>query len=392
MNILKINGREFNMDSPSSLEYKDQYIKSFEDSSFFNEVKVKWNHVNGFRMEIESNRSETFGVEIFDRKDSLIYETRLRSGMFCKLYPRYFNGIKYKIYSGDNVIKEEEIGFKNKKILIVFDTSSLGDTIAWIPYCEEFRKKHDCQVIVSTHLNYMFEKSYPDLIFVPPRTIVHNIFAMFNFGWYWNSLNEPENPVTIPLQKTASNILGLEYKEIQTKIHFNPKKNPYDQKYVCIATNSTAGCKHWNHPEGWKNLSSYLIKRGYKIVNVSKNGEKIEGVENIKDDSMLNTMNVIYHSEFMIGLSSGLSWLAWSLGKKVVMISNFTEKDHEFTNNCTRITNPDVCNGCWNNPLFVFDKGDWNWCPEHKGTERQFECHKSITPGMVISQIQHLLS
>jgi autotransporter strand-loop-strand O-heptosyltransferase len=102
-------------------------------------------------------------------------------------------------------------------------------------------------------------------------------------------------------------------------------------------------------------------------------------------------MNQIYHSEFFIGLGSGLSWLAWAVNKHVVMISNFSEDGHEFTGNTTRITNPSVCNGCWNNPMFKFDKGDWYWCPEHKGTERQFECHKSITPEMVIEKIQHLL-
>jgi hypothetical protein len=41
--------------------------------------------------------------------------------------------------------------------------------------------------------------------------------------------------------------------------------------------------------------------------------------------------------------------------------------------------------------MFKFDKGDWNWCPEHKGTPRQFECHKSITPEMVINQIKPLI-
>jgi autotransporter strand-loop-strand O-heptosyltransferase len=73
------------------------------------------------------------------------------------------------------------------------------------------------------------------------------------------------------------------------------------------------------------------------------------------------------------------------------MISNFTEEDHEFTSNTTRITNKSVCNGCWNNPMFKFDKGDWNWCPEHKDTPRQFECHKSITPQMVMEKIKNLL-
>jgi autotransporter strand-loop-strand O-heptosyltransferase len=106
---------------------------------------------------------------------------------------------------------------------------------------------------------------------------------------------------------------------------------------------------------------------------------------------MENTMNVIHHSEFFIGLSSGLSWLAWGMGKHIVMISNFTEPDHEFTTNCTRIVKLDVCNGCWNSPIYKFDKGDWDWCPAHKGTKRQFECHKTITSKMVIDQIQHLL-
>ena len=102
-------------------------------------------------------------------------------------------------------------------------------------------------------------------------------------------------------------------------------------------------------------------------------------------------MNVIHHSKFLIGLSSGLSWLAWAMGKHVVMISNFTSSDHEFTSNCTRITNRSVCSGCWNKPEFKFDKGDWNWCPEHIGTPRQFECHTSITSKMVIDKIQNLI-
>lgn len=104
---------------------------------------------------------------------------------------------------------------------------------------------------------------------------------------------------------------------------------------------------------------------------------------------MENTMNTIHHSEFFIGLSSGLSWLAWALDKKVVMISNFTEADHEFQ--CIRVSKKDVCNGCWNKSHNRFNPGDWYWCPEHKGTDRQFECHTSITASDVINQIQHLL-
>jgi autotransporter strand-loop-strand O-heptosyltransferase len=72
------------------------------------------------------------------------------------------------------------------------------------------------------------------------------------------------------------------------------------------------------------------------------------------------------------------------------MISNFTDKHHEFE--CHRPVNTNVCHGCWNDPQYKFDKGDWDWCPVHKGTDRQFECQKSVTPEMVIDEIKKLLN
>jgi hypothetical protein len=35
-----------------------------------------------------------------------------------------------------------------------------------------------------------------------------------------------------------------------------------------------------------------------------------------------------------------------------------------------------------------FESSDWYWCPKFKGTERQFECHTSITPEMVLGEIK----
>jgi autotransporter strand-loop-strand O-heptosyltransferase len=378
------------MSSQTSLEFKNKYITSFGDEPL-PKVTINWNHIEGFYLSLNSDSDKEFIVKIFDRDNSLLYQTTLKDNMYSKLSKKYYNGIRYEIYYESTLVHQETINFKNKRVFISFDSSSLGDTISWVPYCEEFRKINECELIVSTFKNFLFEKSYPNIKFVSPGSIVHNIHAMFNIGWFYDNNKEPEYPSLIPLQKSITNILGLNFKEIQSNIYFEPKKRPYNEKYICIATNSTAGCKLWNNPNGWVELVKYLNGLGYKVVNISKDGDKVSGVINLKDDSIMNTMNVIHHSEFVIGLSSGLSWLSWGLGKHVVMISNFTESDHEFTINCTRITNNKVCNGCWNNPMFKFDKGDWYWCPEHKGTERQFECHKSITSDMVIKQIQHLL-
>lgn len=392
-NVININGENYDMSSPSSGEYRERMIKSFGDSvplKQSTQLEIIDYNLDGYYFELRSDSNSLFKTEFFDEKGSLVYSSNLSSGMYSKLNRKYHTDWKTRI-SYEDFSYDHYFNLKGERVFIVFESSSLGDTIAWIPYCEEFRKKHNCHVIVSTFRNEMFEKIYPEIEFVGRGSVVNNIKALYRIGWFYDSEKEPNLPNTIPLQKTASNTLGLEYKEIHSLIHFEPKERPYKEKYVCIAPGSTAGCKLWNNPAGWSDLTKYLLGRGYRVLNISKDGEKIEGVDNIEDDSMDNTKNIIYHSEFMIGLSSGLSWLSWALKKHVVMISNFTAQDHEFVSNCTRISNPLVCNGCWNNPMFKFDKGDWYWCPEHKGTDRQFECHKSITPEMVIEKIKKLL-
>lgn len=69
------------------------------------------------------------------------------------------------------------------------------------------------------------------------------------------------------------------------------------------------------------------------------------------------------------------------------MINGFSENGHEFNTNITRIMNDNVCFPCWTNRNFTFDAGDWDWCPIHKGTEKQHICQKSITPLQVYSSI-----
>ena len=232
----------------------------------------------------------------------------------------------------------------------------------------------------------MFEKEYPMLEFVEPGTNVHNLYAMYKLGWFYNENKEPVLPNTIPLQKAATNILGLEYKEIKPRI--THKSNEVGS-YITIATNSTAGCKFWTR-EAWQEVINYLHDQGYLVINTSKESNPFDNCQGLLDTSMEYTIDSIANSKFFIGLSSGLSWLAWALNKEVIMISNFTDEDHEFK--CHRVMNKSVCHGCWNDPQYTFDKGDWNWCPVHKGTEKQFECHTSITPDMVIEQIKKLLS
>ena len=378
----------------TSEETKNLYIKSLSDftpSVIEEYIDISTHNVEGPFLELKGNSKKTYTVEILDSQNNVLYKDDLKCGFFIKLNKKYYIDWKYKVYENNVVIKEESFSLNGSKVFITMDSKSLGDTISWIPYCEEFRKKHNCTVVVSTFWNKLFMKKFPNFEFVEPGSIVNNIKGMYKIGYFYNDDLEPTLPNIVPLQQIASNILGLEHREIKPDLDFEIKPKIFNEKYITIATHSTAGCKYWTNPTGWQELVDYLKSKGYKILHVSNQETDLLGITQLKDSSIENIMSAIYHSEFFIGLSSGLSWMAWSLGKHVVMISNFTDEYNEFSSNCTRITNHSVCNSCWNNPLFKFDKGNWNWCPEHEGTERHFECHKSITSEMVINQIQNLI-
>ena len=98
----------------------------------------------------------------------------------------------------------------------------------------------------------------------------------------------------------------------------------------------------------------------------------------------------IRHAEFFVGLTSGLSWLAWACGARVVMISGFTLPTTEF-DTPYRVINYHACIGCWNDPALRFDHNrDFLWCPRHAGTPRQFECTRLITAEQVKQTIRRI--
>ena len=367
------------------INFRDDHVALYKQV-IMNDVKMSaisivHHFVNNPFLEIKGISDSVFKICFYDEHDVLQYQNTIKANHWVKLNRQWYTKWTTKVWENEKLIYNNVLSLENKRVYIAFDSSSLGDTIAWIPYCLEFKNKHNCDVIVSTFHNYLFESVYPELEFIKPGTSVNNIYAQYNLGWHYDINKEPALPNTIKLQQAATNILGLDFEEIKPRIAFT-SGNKFDSKYVTIATNSTAGCKFWTK-EGWQEVINHLVKEGYKVINVSKEKNPFDNCTQLEDYSMNNTINTIYYSQFFIGLSSGLSWLAWALGKQVVMIANFTEKDHEFS--CIRITNTDVCHGCWNDANEKFDKGDWNWCPRNKN----FECHTSITGKMVIDVLSN---
>ena len=205
-----------------------------------------------------------------------------------------------------------------------------------------------------------------------------------------------------PLQQSATDTLGLSFKEKKPNLHFKNYGRPMKEKYVCIGVHSGGPqLKYWNYPNGWDYVVRYLNHKGYKVLDIdlkedqSRDGyiNKLpKGVIKSQGKSLDERINELVHCEFFIGLGSGLSWLAWAVNKWVIMIHGMTEPWFEFQHKCVHVHNSEVCNGCWHRDETLNLKGDWSVCPDHKGTEREFECSKEIDPPMVFNAIDKVIN
>ena len=123
---------------------------------------------------------------------------------------------------------------------------------------------------------------------------------------------------------------------------------------------STTQAKYWNNPTGWREVVAFLKESGYRVICIDQKpvhgtGTDLEphphGAEDqTGDQPLVERARWIKHAEFFVGLSSGLSWLAWAVGTPVVMISGFTHPINEFATPY-RVINYHACNSCWNDPL-----------------------------------------
>lgn len=364
----------------TEIEFQKDFVKEVPDT-------IICNFINGPFVEIIGNSKNEYTIEFIDNDTNVVvHRTILPPNHWTRANRQWFTNWKIRIYTTE-LVYEHIYNANNKKVYVHLTSESIGDTIAWFPYIEEFRKKHNCRIVCSTFHNDFFESKYPNIEFVKPGTQVHNLYAMYEIGIYDDNFDRNKNDhKKIPLQKVSADMLGLEFKELRPNISVSHLNNDISGRYVVISTESTSQCKFWNYKGGWQEIVNYLVTLGYKVVVVQKSKSDLVNIIDKSGGTLQNAISIINGAEFVIGISSGIPWLAWALQKKVIMISGFTLPWYEFNENCYRVYNKHVCKGCWHD--YVFDKGDWNWCPMKKN----FECSSTITPDMVKTQIQIIIN
>lgn len=360
------------------------------------------NAVNGMFIEIRGEVPKKYRVRFINKDTGKIeYETEIGNNCWARTSIQYYVDWKVEVVDlATGNVFDYELPLRDTNVYIALDSRSLGDTLAWMPYVEEFRRKHNCTVICSTFWNQLFDSEYPDIQFVPPGETVYNLSAMYVIGLFFVKDSEVDfnknrtSPLSTSLQQISADILGIPYKEIRPKIKMSPVALQR-KKQISIAVHSTTQAKYWNNPTGWQTVVNWLNNRGYSVRLLSHEPDGYMGNKNPKGviqhppGPIEMVVDELKASELFLGIGSGLSWLSWALEVPTVIISGFSEAITE-VQNCIRIASPPkTCAGCYNR--YRLDAGDWNWCPDQKGTPRQFECSKSITAEMVIRELEKIL-
>jgi autotransporter strand-loop-strand O-heptosyltransferase len=294
---------------------------------------------------IKSQEDSYYKVKFFDKSNgNLVSEKTLKSNQFVVGERQWFTDWLIEVYKNEDIkpFYSNSYNAEDKVVFIKMDAIALGDNIAWIPYVEEFRIKHNCKVICSTFYNDIFCNFYPEILFVQPNTKIHNVYAQYYIGAS-NDKNLKYSPVCVNetfLQNVACKILGLDFFEVRPKFEKNFKntKSRIDGDYICISEFASNEIKFWKENDGWQKVVDYINSLGIKVVVISKEKTDLKNIIDLSGDFSLNErMLDLFHCKLFIGVSSGLSWLAWSLNKKVLMISDGTHKEHEFQENCSRL-------------------------------------------------------
>ena len=163
-----------------------------------------------------------------------------------------------------------------------------------------------------------------------------------------------------------------------------------EEPYVCLSVSGSMKCKCWNNPDAIEEVVSWLKENGYRVMLVDKENKGLYGAEDWTGARpMIERTTLFSDAELFIGVSSGLSWVAWACNCPVVLVSGFTEPWVEFKTPY-RVQNANVCHGCWNDLkrcYFGCEGDEEHWCPEKKN----FECTRKITSQMVLQKVKDAL-
>lgn len=351
---------------------------------------------NGLRLEVPAGN---WHIRLSDADSGMVFWDADISEVLLVSVEKYFIRWQVEAYLDDEKIFEHIFNPQGMKVHFVFCSRRIGDTLACLPYMLEFQKRYQVQVsyYAVEALRPLLAEYCADIPFA--KQVAEDTYAAFYFTAARDDPSKcPLDGRQIPLWQVGQIILNLPTPVFLPKWRSGPRR--IKEPYVCIGVQATSTLKGWHYPHGWDELTAYLLQHGYRVLCIDREpymagpagyDSKIPaGAEDYTGDiSLIERADMLSHADFFVGLSSGLSWLAWAVGCPVVLISGFSAFWHEFPTSY-RVYNRLVCNGCVTDPRI-----DWLKNPCHLGSrepERFLECSRNISVGMVIEAVERLLA
>lgn len=375
---------DFNSGARIKLLKTGNYIVNFIDMntgySFNNSVSVKDTPVE---VDAPIKYFVQWRIEVLNQKGELLLEKELR-------------------------LDSNEL--QDKTFAVAIATVAIGDTLAWLVSGINFLLGIHCgrKVIVSpcVALNDLIFKNIPEGIEVVNsiNDLPEDTFATYYIGAFMSQHPRaqltPINPRQVGLLDIPRHVFTFENLPSSAfPIEINAHRK-IKEPYVCISTHGSSAGKNWNYPDGWHYLVKWLREQGYRVLHIDLESTIVQGdyvltqpngVEDLTGGIPLEKRaEQLYYADFFVGVSSGLSWLANSVGTPTVLISGITQPFNEFYTPY-RIINYCACHGCYNDCSIDYNKFRFDWCPRHQYDIKKFECTKTILPQQVIGTCAKLM-
>jgi autotransporter strand-loop-strand O-heptosyltransferase len=390
--------------TPTSAQLKRPYPAPADVPTQQGPMGVQFDFNDGCRVHLPA-ADHPWRVRLSDiDTGNILFDTELKAGRVNST-KRYFVRIRIEVWSNGKEVFTHDYAAKTRNVMVQFPIGTLGDSLGWFPYAIKFKERHGCRLTcaIGEKLIPLLSSAYPDVTFLAHEDVKPaDYYATYSMGLFFDDkdcVHQPCDFRHVGLHRTAGYILGVDPTETPPRIKLEDSSRPIPERYVCIAVQSTTQSKYWNNPHGWREIVTFLKEAGYRVVCIDQKSTHGHGLiwnhiphgteDETGDRSLQERVRWLKHADFFIGLSSGLSWLAWATGIPVVMISGFTHATNEF-DTPYRVINYHACNSCWNDVRVRFDHKDFLWCPRHKDTQRQFECTRLITADQVKAAIRQI--
>ena len=219
-------------------------------------------------------------VRLFDvDTGNLLFESQNR-GAVVTSSKRFYVRFRLEVFDGETRVLSHDLDCRDRDVLIQFPVGTLGDILAWFPYADRFQRDHGCKLTcaLSGLIIPLLENAYPNIRFVTheqmvERRLCDDLYATYSLGLFFDDQDlvwQPTDFRQVGLHRTAGYILGVDPTETPARLHFPDDSRPIEDPYVCIAVQSSSGCKMWNNAAGWREVVLHLKAQGYRVICIDQ--------------------------------------------------------------------------------------------------------------------------